>query len=290
MKGSKWLRISLVLLLLIGILFTGCISKDVYQALEEEKSNIETELEELQSDYQTLQTELITTQSDLDAVESEVETLEDALTTSENNLATTLTQKKALESDLVITKERLNEMETAFGKLLFYDDFEDGLFDNTKGWNPMGGNWSVIEEDDNFFLQGLEDKGEHIHCDIIDSYDWTDYTLEFRLNLIQEYFWVNVRANPSLSKRYMIGVSKGGIHIVKHPEGEWITIGYLRTWVRGWNDFKIEVYGDNIKVYVNGVLEINHIDHEPLVSGGINFEAAEYSHIYLDNVLVKTLK
>ena len=51
---------------------------------------------------------------------------------------------------------------------------------------------------------------------------------------------------------------------------------------------KVEVYGDNIKVYINEVLKIDYTDCEPFESGGIHLLLFDDSNIY--DVIVTTSK
>lgn len=259
-----------------------------YATLTEEKSNLEMELEGVQANYEAVVAEMNEVKAQLISLQADYEAA-----VAERNTAQA--QLISLQSDLALVEEQLDKMEAAFGKLLFFDDFEDGVFDDTKGWDPHGfmQEWSVIQENDNYFLEGVVQDFKHIHASILDSFDWTDYTLEFRVALIREGFWVNFRATPMLSERYMLGISPLNVHIVKFPgtpEGTVVAQSELSFWLEGWNELKVEVYGANIKVYVNGALEIDYTDPEPLERGGINFEVGEYARIYVDDVLVTTSK
>ncbi len=253
-------------MLLASFLFAGCgVPQENYDAVLEERDAAQAEMSSLESE--------------LDKVESKVER-------TKSDLAQTEGQIESLQGDLDLAEEQLAKTEAAFGKLLFFDDFEDA---DTEGWNLMEG-WSVIQQGDNYLLKGVAQGMEHAHGDIIASYDWPDYTFETRINLIREGFWVNFRATPSLSDRYILAIFPDNLILRKSPplSTPALAKGNLSPRLSGWNDLKIKVAGANIKVYVNDVLKIDYKDHQPLEWGGINLEIGAYSHIYLDNIIVKT--
>jgi hypothetical protein len=241
-----------------------------------------------QENYDAVLDERDAAQAEVSSLESELDKVESNLERTKSDLAEAGGQIESLQSDLALAEEQLTEREAAFGQLLFFDDFEDA---DTEGWNLMEG-WSVTQQDDNHVLKGVVQGMEHAHGNIIASYDWPDYTLETRINLFREGFWVNLRATPSLSDRYILAIFPDNLILRKAPPLSHPILAKegLSPRLSGWNDLKVKVQGANIKVYVNEVLKIDYKDHQPLEWGGINLEIGDYSHIYLDNVIVKTVK
>jgi hypothetical protein len=175
-------------------------------------------------------------------------------------------------------------MEAAYGVLLLFDDFE-GL---SEGWE-LGDGWSIIQENDNYLLQGVG----HFHAFIRDSEDWTDYILRTRIEFIKGTIHVNFRATPSLDHRYLLSISQTGFHLSKSPEHHVIARGSLSIRRGVWSYLRVEIIGGNIKVYINGVLKVDYTDSEPLESSGINFETLDEpdeSEVHIDDVLVTTPK
>jgi predicted nucleic acid-binding Zn-ribbon protein len=258
---------------------------------ENEIQTLENDVAEVEGQIQTLQSDLSDAESDIADALTQIETLEGSLLDIESNLVGAQTQIVTLKGDLTVTEEQLGVMEAALeavhGELLFYDDFEDG---DTEGWDFRGFevSWSVIQKDNNYLLQGADQQGKRMNASIIDSYDWENYTLEFRINITQIEsamgFWVNFRATQDLSKNYMLGISPTIAQIQKgNPvisEKRWSDP------LRGWIDIKIEVYRDNVRVYINEDT-FGFFDTEPLERGGINFRVdSQYAEVYLDDVLV----
>jgi len=281
------------ILLLIPFLCISCgIPQQDYDAVVAEKYEAQAEVSSLQSELDTLESKLERSKSEVETLESNLAKKESEVETLEGNLDKAERQIESQRGDLALVEEQLAKTEAVFGKLLFFDDFEDG---DTEGWDfGVRHGWSVIQEDNNYILQAVEQSGEQIHADIIGSYEWTDYTLEFKINFIRgQGFMVNFRATPSLSQMYILEFSPRLVFLHKNPPPPNPAIVQSLLYpplLKGWNDIKIAVEGDNIKVYVNGSLKIDYTDSESLEMGGINLEAEDYSHIYLDNVLVTTSK
>jgi hypothetical protein len=272
--------------------------KATINKLESDLNGAENEIQTLESDVADVESQIQTFESDLSDAESniadaltQIGILEGSLSDAESNLAGAQTQIGTLKGDLAVTEEQLGVMEAVLeavhGELLFYGDFEDG---DTEGWDFRGfeASWSIIQEDNNYLLQGADPEGKRTNASIIDSYDWENYTLEFRINITQIEsamgFWVNFRANQDLSESYMLGISPTIAQIQKGDpvisEKRWSDP------LRGWIDIKIEVYRDNVRVYINEDT-FGFFDNEPLERGGINFKVdSRYAEVYLDDVLV----
>ncbi|KPJ57189.1 hypothetical protein AMJ49_01075 [Parcubacteria bacterium DG_74_2] len=160
----------------------------------------------------------------------------------------------------------------------FEDDFEDG---NADGWE-RGGDWRVVQYNGNYVLQGIDH-----NWSTVGSESWTDYTFESKVKLIKGSLHINYRI--SQVGRYAIGVSEGGLYLMKtiFPDNHinLVNIGFPLE-KNTWNKIKIIGKGNNTKVYVNNVLKINYTDSEPLLNGRIGFESHPDSKVYVDDVQV----
>jgi len=160
----------------------------------------------------------------------------------------------------------------------FADDFEDG---NADAWNLEAG-WSIIQENDNYVLQGIG----HWWASA-GSRAWTDYTFGTELKLIQGRVHLNFRTADG---RYFLGFSEEGLYLEKQFNG-----GAQSAHLGGneepyeldqWYDLKVELKGGTIKVYVDGLLKIEYTDPDPLPSGSVAFETLDDSQVYVDDVYV----
>ncbi|MFC1787072.1 family 16 glycoside hydrolase [Halobacteriota archaeon] len=156
------------------------------------------------------------------------------------------------------------------------DDFEDG---NADGWKSDGG-WSAIQKDGNYVLQGT---GHNWISSGSES--WSDYTFESRVKLFDGSVHVNYRVSGS--NRYAIGINSGSVYLMRTLDGVHTNLKNVDMQFHNsvWYDIKIVGKGNNIKVYVNGVLKIDYTDNEPLLNGRIAFESLE-DQIHVDNVVI----
>ena len=170
----------------------------------------------------------------------------------------------------------------------FKDDFEDG---NANGWElppapELTGNWSVIKDKGNYVFQGIDHNWASAGLE-----NWTDYTFETKVKLIQGGMHINYRVSEG---RYAIGLGEGGLYLMKtifeknlHTQLAQADFPLAKN---TWNKIKIVGRGNNIKIYVNGILKINYTDNEPLLNGRIAFESLDNSKVYVDNVNVSAEK
>lgn len=180
---------------------------------------------------------------------------------------------------------------------IFKDDFEDG---NTVGWqfNAGGGEpkewasmWKIESEGSNRILSGEK----HTHANI-KGLEVTDFSLETKFKFIREDEGFHLNVRDSEKGRYAIlfdinsfslSLSKGGRSSLLGYEEVTLYKTYAQFNPNTWYKAKILVSGNNIKVYVDGVLKINYIDDKPLPSGRINFETFTNAHIHFDDISIQ---
>jgi photosystem II stability/assembly factor-like uncharacterized protein len=165
----------------------------------------------------------------------------------------------------------------------FEDDFGDG---NADGWYSQSvvqnvGGWSVVQENGNYVLQGIDHAWTATGSD-----SWSDYTFESKVKLIEGDIHVNYRVKES--RRYAIGLSENGMYLMKStgPTNHTQLVNVELPLGKDWNTIKIVGKGGDIKVYVNNALKINYTDEEPVLNGTINFESLPDSRVYVDDVHV----
>lgn len=164
----------------------------------------------------------------------------------------------------------------------FIDDFEDG---NASGWQLEDG-WSVIQDNGNYVLQGTGHKWAETGPSI-----WADYTFITRIKPINFAGGVHINFRKSSEGRYFLGFHQGGLYLCKQFN-QWneiadnIALSSGTYTTNRWYDLRVEVRGDNIKVYVDNILKIDYTDPAPLLNGAIAFETLDDAHFYVDDVQV----
>lgn len=160
-------------------------------------------------------------------------------------------------------------------ELLFSDDFEDGLAD---GWELAEG-WQVIQDQGNYVLSG---DGLYQWSRLHRGFDWTNYTLKCRLQLISGGVHLNFRMQdePDEFTRYFIGFRENTLYLSKeNPPGNYtgLTDKAINFDLGVWHDVEIVGTQGYLKIYVDGNLELEYNDPDYLPQGRIAFETIEES-------------
>lgn len=183
----------------------------------------------------------------------------------------------------------------ARGQLLFADNFNDGRAD---GWTLAPG-WRIEHDNGNYVISG---EGLYQWVRLNSGHDWTNYILKCRLKLINGGIHLNyrMRDEPREFTRYFIGFRKDGVYLSKEdPPGNYrnLTGKQLRFSPNVWHDVEVAGYEGHLRVYVDGKLELDYYDSDPLLQGRIAFETIEEpvgtrgegSHAHIDDVMVFAL-
>ena len=166
--------------------------------------------------------------------------------------------------------------------------------DNLRGWSDL--KWKVAY--DGYGEVGVEDGSaslkpatserpleSHAALALAGSPKWRDYTFEARMNLKQqlrknsprnewEAGWLLFRYMGEARSYYLIHKTNG-VELGKlvPPEGEGqvflVTKSKPRAVPGRWHDYRIEVRGANIKVYIDDKLQIDYTDPSPILHGGV---------------------
>ncbi|MDR1336921.1 MAG: family 43 glycosylhydrolase [Tannerella sp.] len=168
----------------------------------------------------------------------------------------------------------------------------------SSAWNYTDGTWSIASGEADISGHGKRTMG---------STGWTDCTVETDVTYFNNFnggliFRVN---NPALGgagndaaagtdflQGYFVSLAADGVVLGKHNYG-WAQLAKGDgTYVTNQKyTLKVEVRGDNIKVYVDGseTPAINYTDPRPFVCGKAGYRVCD-AHVRFDNFRVETLK
>jgi len=156
---------------------------------------------------------------------------------------------------------------------LFRSDFETG----TPGWEFSDQRaWSVVEADGSEVLRGER----HVHANAGDN--WGEVVWRMLVKIIKGNVHLNFHAKDG--NRYLVSFSENGTHVIRggipfggseipHTPGEWHVV-------------EIGLQKDLFYVAVDGYLEIQQTELDPLPPGGIWLEVLDDSEVLFDDIFV----
>lgn len=162
---------------------------------------------------------------------------------------------------------------------LFQDDFS-GIVDR---WQLQDG-WQIVSDNGNSVLSG----SQHSFA-VTGSTLWKNYSLTTKVKLTTEESATHLNYLSQGCHRYFIGFNTGGIYLSKtYPCTNTTQLASASGAhnINQWYTVKIVGKGGNIKVYVDGALQIDFTDPSPLLNGEISFEVLDNSSVHFDDVLV----
>ncbi len=117
--------------------------------------------------------------------------------------------------------------------------------------------------------------------------DWTDYSFRFRLLWECGIFHASVRVGHE--GRYYVGFHEDGMYLKRErPTGTFVDLdvrtAHLEPGV--WHDVEILVEHGAVLVYVDRLLELEHVDAEPLPRGSVAFETLPGTRVAVDDVRI----
>ena len=183
--------------------------------------------------------------------------------------------------------------------VLYHDDFGDGRADR---WDLAPG-WEVHRDPDgNRVLKG---EGLWQWAIIDQGYAWTDYSIEFRLKLGHGGLQLNLRLDDPYGgdrTRYIIGFREDSVYIDKEsPPDTYSGLadkrGEIELELGVWHDVQVVAEGANLRVHIDGMLQLEYHDPNPLPRGTIALETLEYlpgtdsgsSLAYIDDLSVRPI-
>jgi hypothetical protein len=158
---------------------------------------------------------------------------------------------------------------------LFASDFESG----TEGWNFSDDEaWSVVQADGSKVLQGAG----HVLKPPLHAYagdNWDEVAWRMRVKLLTGNTHLNFHAKDDL--RYLISFGQHGTNITWSDVGMGANVHHQ---LNKWHVVEISLFEKVLRIGVDGVLEIEHSDSNPLPPGGIWLEVLPDSEVLFDDV------
>ena len=177
----------------------------------------------------------------------------------------------------------------AYGATSYSDDFDDG---NADGWTSAGGSWSVSNSgESSYYYQQTDLSAESFSY--AGQISWTDYSFEARVKRIATNGYGSCdivgRSNGTDFYLVQIGPSNAQIWNVT-AANSWVNVAKANTTntLDTWYTYKLEMVGDVIRVYKDGIEIISVTDPNPILSGQIGFRAYRINCRF-DDVVVTNL-
>ncbi len=163
--------------------------------------------------------------------------------------------------------------------LLYQEGFDDG---QAQGWELESG-WGVIQDGDNWVLAG---EGHH----------WArpnfgyagDFRIQFRLRLVRGGIHLVCRLNDA--GRYFVGFHEGGSYLSKQYWPDTFLGGLAAADASHvldvWHEIEIVGQGASLRFLVDGELEWEYTDSDPLLRGSFAFETLDETLVYVDDIFI----
>ena len=153
---------------------------------------------------------------------------------------------------------------------LFASDFEKG----TEGWRFSDDElWSVVQADGSNALRGAG----HVHAYAGDN--WGEVAWRMRVKLLTGNAHLNFHDKDGL--RYLISFGQYDTNVTWRDVGTGSNIHHS---LNKWHVVEISLLENVLRIGVDGVLEIEHPDSNPLPPGGIWLEVLPDSEVLFDDV------
>ena len=161
------------------------------------------------------------------------------------------------------------------GGVLYEEDFDDG---QARGWELEPG-WEVVEQ----MLRGQGHRWARPSAG-----PWGDFRLQFRLNLLEGRIHLVYRLNDA--GRYFIGFHEDGSYLHKQYWPDTFVEGLSGSVADHrfgrWHDIEIVGDGPRLEFQVDGRLEWEYTDPDPLLAGTFAFETLDDSVALIDDIRV----
>lgn len=159
----------------------------------------------------------------------------------------------------------------------YCEDFDDG---KAQFWELESG-WSI----QNYVLNG---KGHRFA--ILTDHEWSDYRVNYHLNIISGTIHLNYRLSSGNNGfyRYFIGVDENGVSLSRQNNDRFTPLTYQSFYIQrgSWHAVEIYGWGGHIQIYLDDELVIEYVDENYISSGTIAFETLDNSSAQIDNIEV----
>jgi Tol biopolymer transport system component/outer membrane protein assembly factor BamD (BamD/ComL family) len=196
--------------------------------------------------------------------------------------AATATLKPASTPAPTRTSPPTVQVQQCASGVVFCDDFETGRADR---WDLNG--WIVVQDGDNYVLSGSVHHGVSLTTQ---GYAWGDHRVRFQLKLEKGGIHLDFRESIETGhRRYFVGFSESRLVLVKQVRDQFsdlVSTDAPPPFNR-WCDVEILAVGGHLQVYIDGDLQLEYTDPDPLERGGISFETLDYSRAMVDDIEVR---
>ena len=184
---------------------------------------------------------------------------------------------------------------TPAGKILFEEDFEDGLAD---GVVIESGHWQVIEDDLGNRVFEVNNKGLSFWPRArFGSNAWEDYAVEYRVKLIE--FDISTETGSGMAflsfrEDYKVSLNPYWQKIYlsyETPESPWDDFAYSDYNIQPgvWYSMRIEANGTRLKVFLDGDLRID-VEDSRTSSGRASLHSGPNTVVQFDDIRVIALE
>jgi len=170
--------------------------------------------------------------------------------------------------------------------VLYEENFDDG---QAQGWDLDEG-WRIeAESGTNYVLSG----SGHNWARYAEG-EWQDFRVSFRLSLREQNSVIHLNYRLSDEGRYYISFRHTGSSLEKQywPDRFLGPLATSDTPYDYWRWYQVEIVGEgaHIQFFVNGELQLDYTDPQPLLSGTIAFETLNGSYAQVDDIVVIGLR
>jgi len=170
--------------------------------------------------------------------------------------------------------------------VLYEENFDDG---QAQGWDLDEG-WRIeAESGTNYVLSG----SGHNWARYAEG-EWQDFRVSFRLSLREQNSVIHLNYRLSDEGRYYISFRQTGSSLEKQywPDRFLGPLATSDTPYDYWRWYEVEIVGEgaHIQFFVDGKLQLDYTDPQPLLSGTISFETLNGSYAQVDDIVVIGLR
>jgi hypothetical protein len=158
---------------------------------------------------------------------------------------------------------------------LFDSDFESGA----PGWEFDQRGWSIVQAGESKALRG---EG-HVHAQA--DGNWGEVVWRLLVKLVRGDVHLNFHWRDS--NRYLVSFNENGINVKRNPQSAMgMGSSGIRHTLGEWHVVEIGLQKDLFYVAVDGYLEIEQTEPDPLPPGGIWLEVLDDSEVLFDEIFV----
>ncbi len=159
--------------------------------------------------------------------------------------------------------------------ILFEDNFENGKKEEWEEYIGPGGSWTI--QDGEYIGTVVKDcSGDFPSYALVGNLDWSNYTVEARVKgTVGVDKKILFRYHSNMEKSYEVNlISNNLLALGKyHPSGNWVKTVPFNNSSNVWYKIKIVLNNENIKIYVDDILQLDFDDIDnPILDGKAGFQ------------------